>query len=77
MTVYTKGTWAGGCVHTVVNNGGVQPSGPAIAAWLFSLKEDEILKALIAEVESGRMTQAKANQTFEVYTKRTHNAYRR
>ena len=75
MTVYTNGTWAGGCVHTIVNSGGVITSGPAVAAWLLSLGEDEILKALIAEVKKGRMTQRKANSMFEYYYKRTFNAY--
>jgi len=75
MTVYTNGTWANGCVHTIVNSDGILPSGPTIASWLLSLSEDEILKALIAEVKTGRMTQLKANSTFEYYYKRTFNAY--
>jgi len=29
MTVYTKGTWAGGCVHTIVpDHDGTQPMMP-------------------------------------------------
>jgi len=75
MTVYTKGTWVDGCVHTIVNSGGVLTAGPAVAAWLLSLNEDEILKALIAEIKTGRMTQRKANSMFEYYAKRTFNAY--
>ncbi len=75
MTVYTNGTWAGGCTHTIINSGGELTAGSAVATWLLSLNEDEILKALIEEVKSGRMTQLKANATFENYAKRVFNAY--
>ena len=74
MTIKTKGSWARGCVHTIIDDKGRKPSGKTIATWLMSLPENEILEALLDEIRSGKMTEQKAARTLNAYTMRLGDA---
>ena len=67
MTVFTKGTWADGCVHTIINDGGKKPDGPTIATWLHKLNPDEFCDALQAMIDDGYMDKDKADKTYNAY----------
>ena len=77
MAVFTKGTWAWGCVHTVVNDDPVAPNVVAVAKWLHKLPFNEFCDALQSMIDDGYMDKDRADKTYNAYAKKheTHNAY--
>jgi hypothetical protein len=81
MSIYTDGNWANGCTHRIVldeNSELPKPDGNVIATWLFGLHWKQFCDALQEMVDSGFMSQRKADKTIDAYDKKekqTLNAY--
>ena len=78
MTILTDGgSWAAGCVHTVVDDGPRQPSPEQIMAWFLKLSETTIISVLARETADGTLTQKQADRILTGYCKKkqTYNAY--
>jgi len=74
MTVYTKGTWAGGCVHTIVpDHDGTEPSGTTIGEWLHKLPYNEFCDALQSMIDDGYIDKDKADNTYNAYADNNDN----
>lgn len=67
MTILTNGTWAGGCVHTIIKDTPDKPDGPTVAAWLHALDFNEFCDALQAMIDDGSMGKDKADKTYNAY----------
>jgi hypothetical protein len=77
MTIYNRGSWANGCVHTVIDDKWRKPEGHSIMAFFLKMTEDELTKALDIETREGTLTQKQACAIITGYVKKkpTYNAY--
>ena len=70
MTIYTSGSWASGCTHTVIldeNSDLPKPDGPTVAKKLHSMSFEDFCNALQAMIDNGYMDKEKADKVYNAY----------